>query len=352
MYHANDLNIYPFFREDLEGYPIGAVLDSLTGVVSRAFILQFMQDLIERKIPFTVGLVDMDNFKSFNDNYGHSTGDRVLQIVAESLIEFIGNRGLVGRFGGDEFLLIYLGGNDYDHVHEMYEEMYAGKIFRRDINVDHLKLFVTATIGSASYPDNADHYEALFALIDKTLYRGKFKGRNCFIMYVKAKHEHLEIPKLAKRSLYDTLDRMTEAFQAGSSTFDRLRRAFVPMQEYLHLHELFYIDNRRRMTNVMTGELMGEMDDIAALSPARMHPLHDLEELKSACPRLYGFLTGIGQQASLIHRIVTPDGGPGYLLLCPEPQTLHIWQDEECATALILAKMMSLNLALNNCKNT
>ncbi len=344
MYHVEDLNEYPYFREDLEGYPIGAVLDSLTGVVARAFIMQFIQDLIARNIPFTLGLVDMDNFKSYNDNYGHSTGDQVLQRVAQDLIDFIGNNGLVGRFGGDEFLTVYIGQADYDYMHDVYEDMYDGKLFRRDIMVDHLKLFVTATIGSASYPVDADNFDALFGLIDKTLYRGKFKGRNCFIMYVKEKHQHLEIPKLAKRSLYDTLARTTENFYTGSGLFDRLRRAYAPVQEYLHFHELYYIDANRRMTNVLTGEMLGEMDDIAALSPAPLHPLHDLEELKASCPRLYGFLTGRDQQSVVIHVVEIPDSAPRYLMLCPEPRTLHIWQDEECVVALILARMTALQL--------
>ncbi len=344
MYQAKDLNIYPYFREDLVEYPIGAVLDSLTGVVSRAFMLQFIQDLIDRGIPFTLGLVDMDNFKSINDNYGHSTGDKVLQKVAEDLINFFGDRGLVGRFGGDEFLTVYLGGNAYDHVHDIYEEMYDGTLFRRNIPVDHLKLFVTATIGSACYPEDADNFDSLFAMIDKTLYRGKFKGRNCFIMYVKEKHAHLEIPKLAKRSLYNTVSRMVEDFKTGTNTYDRLRRAYIPVQEYLHLHNLFYVGEDFRMTNVLTGERLGEMDDIRMLSPARMQPLHDLDELKIACPRLYGFLSGLGMQAVLIHRIDVPESQPGYLILCPEAHTLHLWQDEECVAALILATMMSMQL--------
>ncbi len=344
MYQAKDLNVYPFFREDLKEYPIGAILDSLTGVVSRAFMLRFIQDLIEREIPFNVGLVDMDNFKSINDNYGHTTGDRILQAVSNELISFFGEDGLVGRFGGDEFLIVYLGDNSYNHVHDIYDAMYEARVFRKNYAVDHLKLFVTATIGSASYPINATDYDGLFALIDKTLYRGKFKGRNCFILYVREKHEHLEIPKLARRSLYDTLDRMTESFRSGTNTLERLRRAFVPLQEYLNLHDLYYIDTSRKLRNVLTGEFYGEMDDISAFSPAPMHPLHDLTELIAPCPRLYGFLSAVSHHSTLIHRVDIPDSAPGYLLLCPEPHTLHIWQDEECVAALILSKMLAMDL--------
>ncbi len=343
MYKAADLNVYPYFRDDLSDYPIAAVLDALTGVVSRACLIQFVQDLMARKIPFTLGIVDLDNFKSINDNYGHSTGDDVLRMIAEELMAYVGDKGLVGRFGGDEFLIVYLDGNEYDRIHDFYNRMFDDlntHIFRRDYFVGEFRLFITATIGSASYPENADQYDMLFALMDKALYRGKFKGRNCFIIYVKEKHEHLEIPKLARRSLYDTLVRIMDSFQTWTDAMSCLRQAFLPMQEYLHLHYLFFVDSDNRMTNVMTGESLGKVEPITLLSPALLHPLHDLGDLKRACPLLSEHLTGLNMQSILIHVVSQPDARLGYLVFCPEPRTLHIWQDEECASALILARMM------------
>ena len=210
MYEAADLSIYPFFNELLKATPLPAMLDSLTGVLARPYMIDFIHHLIEEKVEFTAAMIDLDNFKSFNDHYGHSVGDRVLSTVADKLIHFVGSSGLVGRFGGDEFLIVAFIGNDYERIHDFYETMYndrvtgrSSNVFRQDIRIDHLKLFISATLGSASFPKDAEDFETLFSLMDKTLYRGKFKGRNCYIIYVPEKHAHLEIPKMAPHSLYD-----------------------------------------------------------------------------------------------------------------------------------------------------
>ena len=183
MYSAEYLARYPFFRELLETTPLSVMHDSLTGLIARPYILRFVHALIDDKTPFVMGMVDLDNFKSINDNYGHRTGDRMLSTVAEDLRVFVGEDGVVGRFGGDEFLFVYFGCTDYDGIHAFLDEMYlSGRVFRKDLKFGERTIFSTATVGCAVYPTDADSFDALFALSDKTLYRGKSKGRNCFII--------------------------------------------------------------------------------------------------------------------------------------------------------------------------
>jgi GGDEF domain-containing protein len=72
---------------------------------------------------------------------------------------------------------------DYDGVHAFLDNVYGkGGVFRQIVSVLGKKIFSTATVGCAIYPKDADSYADLFALVDKTLYRGKSKGRNCFII--------------------------------------------------------------------------------------------------------------------------------------------------------------------------
>ena len=63
--------------------------------------------LVAEGIPFTLAIVDIDNFKYVNDTYGHITGDKVLIEVAERIKKVIEGKGFVGRFGGDEFLIVF-----------------------------------------------------------------------------------------------------------------------------------------------------------------------------------------------------------------------------------------------------
>ncbi len=339
MYHAEDLNRYRYFRDDLRDMPLSTVVDSLTGLVSRTYMLAFIRDLMEHKESFTLAMIDLDNFKNINDNYGHAVGDRVLARFAESLVSYVGEQGLVGRYGGDEFLMVLFIGNDYDTIHAFYDQMYIQPVFRHTLQLDELKLFISGTIGSACYPEDAQTYDALFGLIDKTLYRGKSKGRNCYIIYVKAKHEHLEITKLARRSLYDALSMIIAAFDEGGTLLERLNRSFRPIREYLCLYHLLYLDVSQHLTNVQTGEDLGVIEDVGAGIPTSLHVLSDLHEVQKNWPKLFAILGGFEQGSVMIHTIGAPGPGRECLLFCPEPRTLHIWQDEECATALILARL-------------
>lgn len=342
MYTAKDLNVYRYFREDLSDTPISAVIDSLTGVVARAYILAFIKDLIAEKKPFTLGIIDLDNFKSFNDNYGHVTGDRVLTRIADDLVAFVGDRGLVGRYGGDEFLIVHFTGNDYNQIHDFYTKMYSSNraVFRRHLLIGDQNLFITATVGSACYPEDAEDYDSLFSKIDKTLYRGKFKGRNCFIIYVEEKHGHLEIPKLARRSLYDAMEGMINGFSSGKNRQEKLSCAFVPLKEYLHLHFLFYIDADGNTLDVEPNRSLGVIEDIRPLFRGNMYMLQSLDELEKDYPRLHSIMDNYLETSVLFHSVGQPGSGMGCLAFCPEPRTNHIWQDEECTAALILSHML------------
>ena len=86
MYSVNDLKKYEYFTKLLKDNKIEYVLDPLTGVIARKYILDFVKTLIIDKTPFTMAILDLDNFKEINDNYGHATGDRVLENIGNDLI--------------------------------------------------------------------------------------------------------------------------------------------------------------------------------------------------------------------------------------------------------------------------
>ena len=117
MYTFDDLKKYEYFKNINMSY----ALDSLTGVLSRSNILGFAKYLVDNKIPFMMGILDIDNFKLVNDNYGHKVGDECLKSIAANLAKYIGEDGLVGRFGGDEFVVIFFKYTSYDEVHDYIE---------------------------------------------------------------------------------------------------------------------------------------------------------------------------------------------------------------------------------------
>ena len=97
MYTKEQLLKYPYFEEVFKSRDVSNVIDSLTGLVSRRYILEFIQYLVENNIPFTLAILDLDNFKFINDSYGHKMGDNVLAGLSNDLERYLEDYGLAGR---------------------------------------------------------------------------------------------------------------------------------------------------------------------------------------------------------------------------------------------------------------
>jgi len=164
-------------------------IDSLTQVYNKKTITQFAKHRIKENTNDHVALiiVDLDHFKSANDQYGHLAGDQVLVKAGQILKEIVGDDGYVGRFGGDEFMLI-VNGVDNDEILRgvlraiLTNVRKAFEDFFEDIKI-------TASIGAAVHPDNAIEYEELFKKADFCLYRAKDKGRDRYIFYREDLHK-------------------------------------------------------------------------------------------------------------------------------------------------------------------
>lgn len=163
--------------------------DSLTGLYDRQVIIDYANYLIKKNIPFSLALVDIDNFKNVNDNYGHAVGDRIIQLIAEKLKENIKNAGVVGRFGGDEFIFITENIVEYNEIWTFCRELFK-KIDGLTIP-DYPGCYITCTTGLSRYSIDGKSYEELMEKTDKALYRGKQKGRSCFIIYLDSKHKNI-----------------------------------------------------------------------------------------------------------------------------------------------------------------
>ena len=90
MYTKEQLSKYHYFAEIFKTNDLNSVVDSLTGLISRGYMLEFIQNLVKDKIPFTLSLLDLDNFKFINDTYGHKVGDGVLAGLAHDLERYLG----------------------------------------------------------------------------------------------------------------------------------------------------------------------------------------------------------------------------------------------------------------------
>lgn len=123
---------------------------------------------------FTLVMVDVDDFKLFNDLYGHQIGDEVLKQVARGLQEAVGSRGVVGRTGGDEFMLALLG-LDADDCQTVIQRILTAD---HQINYFGHKVKYSLSIGYADSPRQGKKLEGLISRADEALYEVKLSGKS------------------------------------------------------------------------------------------------------------------------------------------------------------------------------
>lgn len=130
--------------------------------------------------------MDVDDFKKVNDTYGHLFGDEVFSRLSETIRSVVDARGAVGRFGGDEFMIVLDGVSDEEMLRRILKTASKNLQWTYKDYVDSVP--VTTSCGVAKFPDDGDSFEDLFKKADKALYIAKAKGKNRFIIYDEAKH--------------------------------------------------------------------------------------------------------------------------------------------------------------------
>ncbi|MCB1152649.1 MAG: GGDEF domain-containing protein [Deltaproteobacteria bacterium] len=158
-----------------------ASTDSLTGLLIRRAVLPKFDEEIDRaereKRPLSVVILDIDNFKSVNDTYGHAVGDDVLRAVADVLRHSFRTYDLVARIGGEEFMIV-LPGNDLHSGYELAERT-RKLLAQRLIDVDGRVLRVTASFGVAQFePGQGTTVDHLMRQADEAHYEAKRSGKD------------------------------------------------------------------------------------------------------------------------------------------------------------------------------
>ncbi len=170
-------------QQDLDTIRQESLTDFLTGVGNRKHFEQRLQAVIESASrsgqPFSVVLVDIDMFKTFNDRYGHASGDQILRLVAAAIKGSVRAEDAVARFGGDEFAVV-LPNTPADRAVIVAEKIRRQVTARELVNRATSEVLgrVTVSIGIAAAVHGTTR-EALLEAADRAMYRAKQDGRNC-----------------------------------------------------------------------------------------------------------------------------------------------------------------------------
>lgn len=177
--------------------------DPLTGVLNRRALTQNM-DLLFQEAQAQGGelccvMVDIDHFKSVNDQYGHALGDETIKLVTQILSECSRSGDLVGRLGGEEFVVV-LPDTDIKAAAVIAERMRLG-IHRAEKSHIHSELQITSSFGVSALKDGAASASDLLARADKGLYAAKENGRNRVICWSGTMDEGLAAEDVADEAL-------------------------------------------------------------------------------------------------------------------------------------------------------
>lgn len=152
--------------------------DALTGLWNRVYTEAAVNKMIAQEAKGTLMMIDLDNFKAINDNYGHIEGDRVLKMFADTLRDFSGEEDILCRIGGDEFVVFYkdltskseIGSRAADIISDLSDKLEQCK-FETNSSV---------SIGIAQAPEDAAEFNRLYNCADKALYYVKQNGKNSY----------------------------------------------------------------------------------------------------------------------------------------------------------------------------
>jgi diguanylate cyclase (GGDEF)-like protein len=162
-----------------------ATVDSLTGVYTRRQLLEFGENEFKRFLrtahPLSVLMIDIDHFKAINDTYGHAVGDCVLRRFTEICKESIRTADILGRVGGEEFVVIMPETHTEDGLsvaQRIRKNVAEGKFCIEDLSIG-----ITVSIGLRSVDAEDGSFERSIAKADSALYEAKRGGRNSVVIY-------------------------------------------------------------------------------------------------------------------------------------------------------------------------
>ncbi len=177
-------------KRELEALEYKATRDPLTGVYNKEMTIKKIDQFIvgNKNKMHMLMFIDFDDFKRINDTYGHLRGDKVLTYIIGRIKEIFCEGEIIGRIGGDEFVVFIGNITDIDEVFAKANKLKDA--LNTTYQCDNYNIPISGSIGVATYPEAGIYYEQLMDRADKALYRVKEQGKKSFMLYSPSlKHE-------------------------------------------------------------------------------------------------------------------------------------------------------------------
>lgn len=303
-------------------------------------------------------VMDLDNFKTINDTYGHFFGDEVLNTVAEIIKKTLGNAGVVGRIGGDEMMLILNGIENQTELRNLLRAIrtnieWAYKGTRDDLRI-------TCSMGVSTFPDHGTTYEELFQIADKMLYIAKKKGKNRYVIYIPEIHDAqnalegdaASFPAALPKDKTEVMQRLIEDFL--------LRKVVVYKQIMHELISCFDLDeiimvygnmmvatywDRNNATSDLNDAVLFAPDE-AFLTSFDSHGCfvcNSIFNLEVTAPNLFNYLRERGAESVFFHRMAKHDKMFGYMVFSRKTRR-QMWSEHEKSLLALTGKVFEQSM--------
>lgn len=170
--------------------------DELTGLLNKSATRQFVENSLTGSSSCAMFVIDVDHFKCINDNLGHLFGDTVLFEVGNCIKKLFRSSDIVGRIGGDEFLVLLKDAGEPSLIQDKAKVL--NRALNRTLCSANGEYHISGSIGVSIYPKDGTTFSELFGKADAALYRAKRGGRNNYVIYQEGMEEEIcygELPE-------------------------------------------------------------------------------------------------------------------------------------------------------------
>jgi diguanylate cyclase (GGDEF)-like protein len=177
--------------------------DELLGLLNRSSIVRFLTNNLKTDDIYSILMIDIDGFKDINENYGHQIGDKILINISNVLKKYaLANNMVVGRYGGDEFLMLYRGKN-LDQTSSAVKKIVS--LFSQSFNADNVNVIMSASIG-ISNSDGETTPEQHVINAEIAMYEAKIRGKNMVFVYAEDMKNKLILESNIKSAFLKAFD--------------------------------------------------------------------------------------------------------------------------------------------------
>ena len=342
-YVLDDFKKFPLLNEDR----LEVVLDSLTGLLNRGTIISLANKMINNNVGFSMFIFDIDNFKSYNDEFGHLVGDQILKDIANQFISVCNDNTLIGRYGGDEFLAI-----SYQYSYDDMWKFAKNVLDRiRKTNFPYLKLDqVTITAGGALFPFDANDFDELMTKVDKALHRGKTKGRNCFIIYDDALHKNIDLSTKTE-SVIDIMDHIYRIFNSKLELDNKVCEVLEFVSSLYSISTYYIINNKKNVIKKYSStyelENLKENLFLEALGKNSCIIYNDYSKLLANFPNLHSYCWDNKIKSFVAVKVYAFNKTFGTLVFV-DHNVKRIWQKDDKVVLNFLGEILGLMYYYNN----